>query len=516
MTKGYPDSQIERLVRAVEIHLGLNYPQDRFGDLVRAVSLASPRLGCNDPSACLDWLLDSPHTADRIESLADYLTVGETYFFRDGKLFGAFERELLPQLVRKGRETGKRLRIWSAGCASGEEPYSVAMVVKRAIPDLDDWDVTILATDINRRFLRKCKVGVYGKWSFRDAPPEIMNPFFERSPAGYEISSEIRKMVRFCRLNLARDPFPDPFTDTHEMDVIFCRNVLMYFSQKRQEKVVERFSRCLSSGGWLVVSPAEASLVDHTQFEQASIPGVVLFRKRSRQATDVRSFPSKQFEPVSCAAPFEGSGWIEFPREILSCAISVETPVALGQANQEPATDSEVEVDPSSVGLELFRRGRHAEAADELHQALVEGQVRDVDRAVVMTTLARAYANQGMLEQALEWCEKTFEVDKLNPEYHVLEATILEEMGDLERAQISLNRALFLDPDLVVARFAMGNLARRQGRVSVSNRHYRIALEVLANYDEAATLPGSDDLTAGRLTEAIQATMLREMAYEQS
>lgn len=550
MTIEIPDSQLKQLVRAIEIHLGLNYPEDRVGDLVRAVTMAAPRLGCNDPSACVEWLLNSPHTADRVECLADYLTVGETYFFRDGKLFSAFEREVLPQLVRERRETGKKwLRIWSAGCASGEEPFSLAMVVKRAIPDLDDWDVTILATDINRRFLRKCKVGVYGKWSFRDAPSEITNPFFERSPAGYEISSEIRKMVRFCRLNLARDAFPDLSTDTHEMDVIFCRNVLMYFSQKRQQRVVERFSRCLSDRGWLVVSPAEASLVDTTQFEQAAIPGVVLFRKRSQQATEAHPFPISRhdmpsqltmktypslgqspplekggqgdfqvnkFEAVPHALPLQGLGRIEFPSEILSCAVSVETPLPVSRSSQEVSTDSAVEVDSCSVGLDLFRQGRYIEAANELRQALDEGRVRETDRAGVFMTLARAYANQGMLEQALEWCEKTFDVDKLNPEYHFLEATILEEMGDLARAQVSLNRALFLDPDLVVARFAMGNLARRQGRVSMSNRHYRIALEVLAGYDEAATLPGSDNLTAGRLIEAIQATMLREMAYEQS
>ncbi len=516
MAKRLPDNQLKQLVQAIEHHLGLNYPDDRLDDLVRAVSQASRSLGYSDPGDCLEWLLSSPQAADRMESLADFLTVGETYFFRDGKLFSAFEREFIPRLIRRRSGTRKRLRIWSAGCASGEEPYSVAMVVKRAIPDLDDWDVTILATDINQRFLRKGMTGVYGQWSFRDAPSEITKAHFKRGPSGYEVIPEIRKMVRFDRLNLARGSFPDPFTDTHEMDVIFCRNVLMYFSQKWQEEVIERFSRSLSNGGWLVVSPAEASLVDHKHFEQVSIPGVVLFRKRSRPASVVPSHPRKQFESGSRPILVERSEWVDIPREILSATISVETPTSLTQVHQAPAQVSEAQEDPCKVGLELFSQGKYAEAAIELQQALEQSQVRNIDSAEAMSTLARAYANLGMLEQALAWCEKTFEADKLNPEYHFLEATILEEMGDLERAQTSLNRALFLDPDLVVARFAMGNLARRQGKLSISNRHYRIALEVLANYDEEETLPGSDNLTAGRLTEAIQATMVREIAYEQS
>ncbi len=516
MVKGLPDHLLKNLCRAIEDHLGLNYSEDRLADLRRAVSRACAGFGPSDTHACLEWLLEPPHIADRMESLADYLTVGETYFFRDRKLFHAFEQEILPELIGKRRKSGKRLRIWSAGCASGEEPYSVAIVVSRALPDPAEWNVTILATDINQRSLLKCKVGVYGQWSFRDAPPGITTAYFVRNSSGYEIVSEIRNMVRFDRFNLARDPFPDLVTDTSEMDVIFCRNVLMYFSPKRQEEVVERFSRCLSDDGWLVVSPAEASLVDLAKFEQVCIPGVVLFKKRNRQVADARHRPIEQLEPASLPALFDRSEWIEVPREIVLSDISGDTHAAPTELNPESANGTGVEVDSFKHGLELFRQGKYSEAVFWLQQALEQARLENEDCATAMSTLAKAHANVGMLEQALEWCERACEADKLNPELHFLQATVLEEMGDLVRAEVSLHRALFLDPNLVVARFAMGNLARRQGMLSASNRHYRIALEILAGYDDAEALPGADNLTAGRLAEAIQATMVRETAYEQS
>ncbi|MFH1117929.1 MAG: CheR family methyltransferase [Pseudomonadota bacterium] len=516
MLKGLPDHLLRNLSRAIEEHLGLNYSEDRLADLQRAVTRASAGFGKSDPLSCLEWLLEPPHIADRIESLADFFTVGETYFFRDGKLFVAFEQEVLPGLIAKRREAGKKLRIWSAGCASGEEPYSLAIVVGRVLLDRAEWNVTILATDINQRSLRKCEEGVYGQWSFRDAPTGIKKAYFAKKQSGYEIVPEIRRMVRFGRLNLARDPFPDLVTDTHEMDVIFCRNVLMYFSRKRQEEIVERFNRCLSDDGWLVVSPAEASLVDLTKFEQVCIPGVVIFRKRRLQVVDMFHRPVELFEPPALEALFGRPEWIEIPRETVLADVPGDTYTSPAEPYPDSANGSEAEVDSFREGLERFREGKYSEAVFWLQQTLEQARIEGDDCAAAMSALAKAHANLGMLDQALEWCERACEADKLNPELHFLQATILEEMGDLERARVSLNRALFLDPNLVVARFAMGNLARRQGMLSVSNKHYGIALEVLAGYDVAEALPGSDNLTAGRLAEAIRATMVRETAYEQS
>ena len=163
--------------------------------------------------------------------MASYLTIGETYFFRVEPDFNALENHILPELIHLRKDTGKYLRIWSAASSTGEEPYSLAILVRKLIPDIKDWNITILATDINTRSLAKAEKGIYGNWSFRNNPEWLKKIYFtplldER----YQINRNIKDMVSFFYLNLARDTYPSLLNNTNGMDIIFCRNVLMYFT----------------------------------------------------------------------------------------------------------------------------------------------------------------------------------------------------------------------------------------------------------------------------------------------
>ncbi len=161
-------------------------------------------------------------------------------------MFEALEDRILPELIRSRSVGNRRLRIWSAGCATGEEPYSIAIALRRALPVPEDWRITILATDINPHILRKASAGVYGEWSFRNAPPWLKGTWFRPKKDGkLEILPEIRKMVSFAYLNLAEDIFPSPVNNTNAMDLIFCRNVLMYFAAERAQEIGESLRGCL-------------------------------------------------------------------------------------------------------------------------------------------------------------------------------------------------------------------------------------------------------------------------------
>ena len=163
----------------VALRIGLHFPPERWRDIERGITAAASELGFPDVESCARALLSAPLTQAQLEVLASHLTVGETYFFREKKSFEALEEHILPELLRARRGAEQRLRIWSAGCCTGEEPYSVAMLLDRLIPDAEAWNVTILATDINPRFLRKAAEGVYGEWSFRDAPGWIRERYFK-------------------------------------------------------------------------------------------------------------------------------------------------------------------------------------------------------------------------------------------------------------------------------------------------------------------------------------------------
>ncbi len=230
MATSIPAALLSQLSEFVATQMGLHFPKERWRDLERGIRSAAREFDFKDAESCLQWLVSSPLAKGQIEILARHLTVGETYFFREQKSLEILEGYVLPELIRTRRENEKRLRIWSAGCCTGEEPYSIAILLAKLIPDLKDWKITILGTDLNPRSLQKASEGVYSEWSFRGTPEWVGERYFTRAKDGrWAVLPSIKKMVTLHYLNLAEDAFPSLLSNTNAMDVIFCRNVLMYF-----------------------------------------------------------------------------------------------------------------------------------------------------------------------------------------------------------------------------------------------------------------------------------------------
>ena len=203
------DTTLSQLNDFITKRMGLRFPQKRWADLERGITSAAHDFGFSDIDSCIEWLLSSKPSKSQIEILASYLTVGETYFFREEKVFSALEDRILKDLIQQRRKTDRYLRIWSAGCATGEEPYSIAILLDKMLPDLQDWNITILATDINPDFLKKAITGIYGNWSFRECPKWVTEKYFKKTANNrYEILSNIKKMVVFQYHNLCDDIYP--------------------------------------------------------------------------------------------------------------------------------------------------------------------------------------------------------------------------------------------------------------------------------------------------------------------
>lgn len=455
--RALPDELLAGMSDFVAQGIGLHFPRERWCDLERGIEAAAREFGLPDAESCARALLRAPLTHARVEVLASHLTVGETYFFREKNSFAALEEQIFPQLLRARRGAENRLRIWSAGCCTGEEPYSIAMLLDRLIPDIDEWNVTILATDINPRFLRRATEGVYSEWSFRDTPAWIRERYFTRRHDGrYELQPRIRRRVTFSPLNLADDTFPSFMSNTNAMDVILCRNVLMYFNAERVQQVAANFRRALVSGGWLIVSPTETSNTVFAPLTPVQFPGVVLYRN-----TDA-AIPWPAVLDVPDPAP---------PATVLP------EPVALTAEAPPGSTAAEFAPDP-------------AQAPDDSREH---------------ASAARRCAGEGRLGEAITWCEKAIEADRLNPAHYYLHAIICQEQGQLDTASQSLGRALYLAPDFALAHFALGNLLLSQGRHTEADRHLANAHAVLESCAQDEILPEADGLTAGRLSEIIAA-----------
>jgi len=511
MIQDTSETLLSKLSQFVAKHMGLHFPKERFSDLERGIGYAAREFDFNDAESCIGWLLSSKIKKSQIDILASHLTVGETYFFRDENVFNALELHILPELIHSRRKTGKRLRLWSAGCASGEEPYSLAILLLKMIPDLSDWNITILATDINPRFLKRASDGIYTKWSFRGTPEWVKDRYFRRTKDGhYRIDPLIKKMVRFSYLNLMDDCYPSLTNNTNAMDVIFCRNVVMYFAEEYVRQVIGRMYRSHAKAGWMIMSPGEMHQQFYSQFNTVHLQGAILYRKDDRQAPTEELTELQTTLPIP-ETPVDSQTYpqqeILFPEQMDTTDEIIPQPL---EALPEPP-ETQAPAQPFYEGaLASFERGHYAEAAEILLELLSNDQ----SNPNAMALLARTYANQGDLSGALEWCEKAISTDKLNPSFHYLLSTIMAELGRVEDAIAALKNVLYLDYNSVLAYFALGNINRQQGKLKEAEKNFDNAISLLSGMQTEETLPESEGITAGRLMEIIKFSSNQEAVHE--
>jgi chemotaxis protein methyltransferase CheR len=254
-------------------------------------------------------LASLPAGSEEWQRLAGRLRVGETYFFRDRETCDALLHEVLPRVIAERRARGDlRLRLWSAGCATGEEPYTLAILLHHLLPDLPEWTVRIAATDVDPDALAAARRGEYSAWALRELPAWARERYFERRErGGGTLAPEIRRMVTFSAHNLAGQAGPagvaapagPPAFGLGAMDVVLCRNVVMYFTPEARAATVRALREALVDGGWLVLSPAEASPELMRPLVPVRVGGTTLHR-RERAAV---APPPRAAAPPAAAPP---------------------------------------------------------------------------------------------------------------------------------------------------------------------------------------------------------------------
>lgn len=490
--KSIPDVLLPRLSEYLTAKIGLHFSNGRRNELHQKMMAAMTDFGFENVVEFIEWLLAASPTQKQIEILASHLTVGETYFFREKRAFEILEQSILPCLIDARRKAGKRLRFWSAGCSTGEEPYSVAILLDKLIPDLKDWNITILATDINTSGLRKADEGIYSDWSFRDTPPFFKDKYFERvNNNRYLLLSDIRKMVTFSYLNLSQDVYPALQNNTNAMDVIFCRNVLMYFAPEHVKQAAERFYRSLVDGGWLIVSPVETSHIYYASFAAVRIQDSTFYKKDTHK-----------MKPESLIAQYVEKEIITFPlKKVKPHKSEKPSPAAPYDAPEKPKQSV---LTPLEEAMIFYRKGFYREAEERLGVLISNGH----SSQEMLVLFTKILANQGKLEDAFHWCKMAVSADKCNPLLYYLLAVILEEQKRGEEAKVYLKKALYLDHNFVLAHFALANLSLRLGNIAEARKHFGNTTDILSKCKSDEILPESEGITAGRLSEMIGAVRL--------
>lgn len=482
----------------LEDRLGLNF-KNRLGDLEKKLLAISRSFGFNDGTECLEWLLKKPLDKKQMAILTFHLTVGETYFFRDENLFAALKNHIFPTLLKKHHKD-RTLRIWSAGCCTGEEPYSIAILLHHILPDLDTWNITLLGTDINSHFLQKAENARYKKWSFRATPPEIKAKYFEKQDDdSYLLTPDIRKLVTFRQHNLIEDDYPNPNTQTNEISLLLCHNVLIYFSNNEIKKTIHKFATSLTENGFLSVAPIEVPFVSEKNLVSHKFERTIFHEKKAKVQKASLEKPSSSFTDATKKTK----------------KVSVIPPVAVQLSSLEPILERNKQLIETKVvvkeslykkSLELFQQKKYKEVITDLYSFLKRYQkdpnkLKDYMDEVLL--LINTFANQGDTEQGLEWCEDTIRADKLNPMAHYLYASLIHTQGNNIEAIKSLKRALFIDSNFIMAYYMLGMIELQEGNKKAWLQNMKIALKLLEEQRDENLLNVSDDFSIKQMKELI-------------
>jgi chemotaxis protein methyltransferase CheR len=486
-------SPLDAVVRFVSDHAGLALAH-RLDSAEAGIRRAMARARVADPDRYLDLLRLEPSALDDL--LAE-LTVGETYFFREPAQFELLRRVALPEL-RARRGEAQVLRAWSAGCASGEEAYSLAILFEQE--GLGERS-HVLGTDLCQAALARAREAVYRAWALRGEAAADARPYLRPEGQLYRLAEGIRRRVTFRPLNLAHDVYPSFATGTWGLDLILCRNVLIYFDREVTRRVAGRLFECLAEGGWLITASSDPPVAEDAPFEVVATEQGVFYRRPSVPA------PPPSTEPAGAASVLD----------------ETEPSLDLPGRTEEPGAEREVFADPSgaepveeeqgprtlaspdaaSNGAGQLAQARAALARGEYARAAELAREPGADPAAAAVRV-RALAALDAAEAA-GVCAAAVNLHPLSTELAYLQAVLL--LGGGRDAAELLRRVLYLDGTLAVAHFTLGSVLQRLGDAAGARRAYRNARDLCAARPAEEAVPLADGEQAGRLAEAAAAEL---------
>jgi chemotaxis protein methyltransferase CheR len=474
--------------------LGLHFDDTKLEFLAEVLERRADKKGLG-----LRPYLDRLEGADidaELQALVPELTVPETYFFRHIDQFHAFADVALPQ-AQAARGSIRELRILSAGCASGEEPYSLAMLMRERGTDFG-WNVEIHALDINPVTLAKAARGVYSAWALRETPPETQRRWFKNVGREFELEQSIRAAVTFQEVNLAQDNVALREPETY--DVIFCRNVSMYFAADSAQALITRLTRALAPGGHLFLGHAETLRGLSDEYHLCHTHGTFYYKRRcardrervgkSEARRDLASPQGSSAQPAAAPAPAMAEPWTKTWLETVQHASDriqalTERPTAASALRGGLGPGSSAHVGTQlQLALELLKQERFADALELLGRLPAESE-QDPDVLLLRAALLTHSGNLSAAEQA---SARLLERDELNTGAHYLIALCRESAGDRRGAIEHDQTAIYLDAAFAMPRLHLGLMARRAGDWETARRELSYALTLLKREDASRVL----------------------------
>jgi chemotaxis protein methyltransferase CheR len=379
---------------------------------------------------------DSAAGRNERELLTVRASSGESYFLRDPAQLELISSKLLPELMAR-RASQRSLHLWSAGCASGEEAYSLAMLVDELVPQLEGWQVSIWGTDINSQALQLARQGRYREWSFRTLDDARKKRYFEADGDQWQIVQALRDRVRFRQLDLLRDPFPEVMAGVPEFDLILCRNVFIYLDGDAVRRITAQFGAALASDGYLVTGHNELFGQDMAAFRVHVYPQSAVLQKKNEAGADAERGPAP--------APM-----------------------------------------PRPAAPDPLRARDGAALAPAARAAVVPALAEDLEGLLLA---ARNQADRGQAGAAQEGCRQAIALAPFDPRPYFLLAQLALERGDTGAAKDLLYKVIYLDPESVCARLELGSLHAQHGDLGRAGHMYQAARSALLKLPADSPVP---------------------------
>jgi len=469
----------------------------KIGLRMKALQLAAP--------AQYYQLLNLPGAASEREwqHLAELLTNNESYFFRDRQQLNLLKNQIFPQLINQKREQGNlTLKIWSAGCSTGQEPYSLAIMLKELLLDINAWDLTIFGTDIDLAALNQARAGIYSEWSFRDTEPRIKRQYFEPLGCNYQIERSIRQMVTWQKLNLLSDRFPQLFSNLREIDLIVCRNVFIYFGTITIGKILSKFYDTLQPNGYLLVGHSELTGQNLSRFQAQIFPQSLIYQRReSNSLTSQNSdlpLTIKQQPVFQAKKP----------------SVNPQPLVPLPQAKPQ----IKPQLIPPLLQIDVASTAQVMSGKEDAHKLLQQAEhlwqqkqsnlaIKKAEQAlaiqpqniVACCLLGRIYLELNQLDLAISMSDRALAIDSLDLAVNYLLAEIALDQNDDTAAKTIFKKILYLDPESIKAAMELNRIYQQAGDRPRANKMAQQAMKILQKLPASQILPTCNNLSVAEL-----------------
>jgi chemotaxis protein methyltransferase CheR len=428
------DEEFAQLRSLLARSAGLVFDESRRDSVAYCIAERLRVTGARDVPSYLELLSDGTER----QQLLNEVTIQETHFFRNPPQIRALRKYVIPELLKHADTRGRRIRIWSAGCSTGEEPYTIAMILRELLPTMTGWDIKVIATDVSSRALDAAKRGRYGERAVQMASPDDLVRFFVPTGDGhYDVRPEVRELVQFRHQNLVTDPVP--FKADERIDLVLCRNVTIYFSRETTRGLMARLHACLRDGGYLFLGHSETLWQVSEDFRLVPLgtgdSAAFVYRRIDQDPKDRR-----------------------------------------GTVLPDRRTEDEGPPQPKPERRHSPRRDRTSVPAAK--------PVAPASAIAVRAALA-----DGKYEDAVAAATDFVTADPLNPMGHYLRGLALVNAGQDDVALVDLRKAVYLDPSSGLGHFLLAGVLQRLGHPAAAAREYGAAGNTLGGRKDERTAP---------------------------